>query len=872
MEVKELSMLDAFRALDDIKDDELLTNEQISNLKKLRESKAFDVFSAIDIDAAEEELNKPVVQKDELEVIDANADTVEHLKDNKDYVGQFLLRCNSCRNVRFIDGDKLIEGHDPDDPNILIYNVEEECPYCHGLGKGYSLAGQVAKVKIEEPEAVVSNDNVSAEGEMKFNNDLENEKPQEEKPAEEEEVKEEEPVAEEEVEMDYNETNATDDVEEDEVKLGDVFDEDDVKYDDTEEEPEKKDFADILPELETEDEEEDKKKEKKESLSEEVEEREPMGFEKLNNFTDYIVSPLNIEEVVVYDENDNEIYNGSFDEVPNGMFDSEFVSFNVGDGRLIVNIDLLADKTDEDYTLKDVLNLFDDEFNDKIDIWDIETGDNIFSGTKKSCIETYGYAPFYSIEHPDRLVVKLRNIQTNESFKPVIKENLNLTSPEDRLLFNICLEKKLSTYRLNREGTLENAIADTVKTREPQDLKAVYENYIKGSSNELIREFKEVTGYKDALDLLEEKEFVNEAKLTQKEAFDLAKKTLKEQNAYSVIYGYQSSGKFVPIEPQLVSETEREHKLNAEIARRKYHFNGSLYTLYRDSSLEEMEFKTEEELMKKIKECKEANLFYKVKKAVTEGFKYKLVCEKLLKEGEASFFGDEEEPEEQDEAVMHERDVRFVDELLRITHETAEAIREIYHLETIEKELLIDLINDLDLTKPEGLENIEMENARDFLLNAFAGLNRSSEDDEELKEVLELVLDSNTFSSRNIKKRIASDYVFNGLKNGDAPGVVYPDDPSTIVRSYTEEIDDVEEGLHVDMFENFVNKWLDENLEETKVFEALSIKEDEGNYIVSGLMLSEDKDEEVSFKVLKEENDYKVSSDYLKEELIYNGR
>ena len=85
----------------------------------------------------------------QIEVIDPDADIVEHIKNKEDYVGQAILRCNKCKSYRFIDLDSL--EADDDDPDN--YNLEDECPHCHSQGEGYELIGQVGKVEPEEEEA-----------------------------------------------------------------------------------------------------------------------------------------------------------------------------------------------------------------------------------------------------------------------------------------------------------------------------------------------------------------------------------------------------------------------------------------------------------------------------------------------------------------------------------------------------------------------------------------------------------------------------------------------------------------------------------------------------------------------------------------------
>ena len=131
------SLLDAFLSLKDIDDD--------AALGMLKESKSFSI-NASNNDLAEA---KEMLEDDdtEIEVIDPDADTIEHIKNKSDYVGQYILRCNKCKSNRFLDADKLVVDEDDD----TQYNTEDECPNCHATGSGFELIGQVGKVAKDEP-------------------------------------------------------------------------------------------------------------------------------------------------------------------------------------------------------------------------------------------------------------------------------------------------------------------------------------------------------------------------------------------------------------------------------------------------------------------------------------------------------------------------------------------------------------------------------------------------------------------------------------------------------------------------------------------------------------------------------------------------
>lgn len=145
----EFDMIDAFMALKDLDDDSvtsMVKNKSSNKGRKLHEGKGYPLHSSAEaLSAAREFLN----ENDELalEVIDPDADTIEHIKDRIDYVGQMILRCNRCQANKFIDMEKLVEN--PEEEGV--YNIDDECPNCKTSGVGYEIIGQVGK--YEEPKA-----------------------------------------------------------------------------------------------------------------------------------------------------------------------------------------------------------------------------------------------------------------------------------------------------------------------------------------------------------------------------------------------------------------------------------------------------------------------------------------------------------------------------------------------------------------------------------------------------------------------------------------------------------------------------------------------------------------------------------------------
>lgn len=141
------TIADAFLALNEIDDEEVADMIKPRRSEGLNEGRTFNLNGAADeLKEAEKFLHDKGKTETEIEVIDPDADTIEHIKSKEQYVGQAILQCVKCGAKRFIDLDKL--QVDPQDPDI--YNLEDECPNCKTSGDGYELIGQVGKVRKEE--------------------------------------------------------------------------------------------------------------------------------------------------------------------------------------------------------------------------------------------------------------------------------------------------------------------------------------------------------------------------------------------------------------------------------------------------------------------------------------------------------------------------------------------------------------------------------------------------------------------------------------------------------------------------------------------------------------------------------------------------
>lgn len=378
------SLLDAFRELSSVTDEEVLT-PQIKQMVKEGKEFSLRASGAAELEAAKQELEKSE-EEDEIEVIDVNADTLEHVKDRKEYVGQVILQCNKCHANHFIDMSKLIV----DDIDPEKYNVEDECPNCHVEGEGFELVGQVGKIAKEEPEtpveqptieepaseegqpeeATIENDE-KADDEATIENDQEEPEPEAEAEVETPEEPEQEDADEfKDEEKDGMITTASEDEDEFELPaLGDEFDDEDVRKDDTTDEDDDED-------------EKDEEDEVKEELEQPVQEEAKPVRRKLRlptrealmrarsariTLTEELIQKVSLPESinkVIVTRDSRKIYEGLMEELPAEIAAASIDGFDVANGYLMVNVDPVT--ADVDMPVAKVLNPFIDDATTKI--------------------------------------------------------------------------------------------------------------------------------------------------------------------------------------------------------------------------------------------------------------------------------------------------------------------------------------------------------------------------------------------------------------------------------------------------------------------------------------------------------------------------
>ena len=577
----EMNSLDAFVALRDIDDDEvegMLRAEKRARDAFIHEGKSFSIHAGSrDLEEAKKFLDEDATAEDEIEVIDVDADTVEHIKKKEEYVGQAILCCNRCKTNRFIDMD-LLEASELDEE---VYNIEDECPHCHDAGSGYTLLGQVGKVQKEQPEeeteaeteeAEVEND--EATDDVAFDNDFETDETEPEEEVEEEPEVE---TVEDEEEKDGMETDTSEE-ELDDLELpelGDEIDSDDVEEDEEDkvkeslnediqlnkyaeeawmmnrvisamnnEEAYYSSWLYIWPDGETREDcaydfgdadslsdlEQTFNRIYKHYHADGLYAAEPdvlayahqtdskLGLAKIENIEavkphvteafdcqvagdifNAITTPEKIDKVIILDVADEKeaprtIFQGIRDDVPMNVMGSPCKSFDVADGYLTCNVDTSCRNTNR--PLNKALECFSDEETDKVLVWDQATSEEVFSGTKSDACKQFGDCEFISFETPAVIRVNIIN--------PAILSDEEINGEEaetdlDKLVKKIIDANNMSQYKADKPNTNEYWIKQSIIDGDDVDL--IYEMFVRPTEHKsLIREFKQLTGYTNALE------------------------------------------------------------------------------------------------------------------------------------------------------------------------------------------------------------------------------------------------------------------------------------------------------------------------------------------------------------------------------------
>ncbi len=244
---------------------------------------------------------------------------------------------------------------------------------------------------------------------------------------------------------------------------------------------------------------------------------------------------------------------------------------------LVINADSDADSYEPPYnTVADVLEDF-DSMEDNITIFDQSEEGDIFTGNKEEAIQMYGDLIFLSIEAP-----KVISIVTDNNIEPYSIEDSKL-SPLEEDIYRL---HKLSARKITNPKCDEYWIHESLENGE--DLDVLYEHFIKGTI--LEQQFKNITGYRDAVDEAYDLTETAAKNDDESEAIENAKHVGKVAGCYSVVYGYKRNGKFYAIDP-ITCRDQKENLLASDYVNAKYHA-GNVRVLYSGKFGEELDIHT----------------------------------------------------------------------------------------------------------------------------------------------------------------------------------------------------------------------------------------------------------------------------------------
>lgn len=824
--MEQFSMLEAFMALDDLKDERTESRRS----RKLKEGNTYSLHDSKQMGDAHdfrEADNKNVT----LEVIDTDADTLEHLKDPSDYIGEVILQCAVCKATKFVKLDSLIKNDTNAEDQVDIYNVEEECPHCHSKGRGYILIGQVGKATEETTQEAEEN--------------------KEEQDASEKEAETQEPETEEEASFSNDESS-------DEAKLDNT--------ESKEEEPEEFDW-----DTENTEEEEPEEESKNESLEEEEEETpwdetDSHEDEDLGKKTIKASSLLDDKEELkaalrahmknknkdkVHESLFNKIYRQSLNEARVGKISLDRIrrretpieedlsasTVTIGDflntlvaGAAKVNIcsdnskrvikslseeEVLESfelsntpfyhwSTEDDYIdvsvsrngsfyIDQVFEKFVD--NDNTFIVDDIVDDYLFTddAETKEC-DFQGLLDTYSNSRLDGgLYLRSINFYVNQEAEA---EEDTFISFDEQLIREIVRKNNLRESRLHTPNSVENFILESICERE--DLDKVYEQYVKPLNNRTLeRVFKENLGYKDDVDLFLESKGISPDKFNE----FLENKNKKTEDECETCPDCKK--------PIKECTCGKEEELNEE-----------LWKSARDRK----------QLGTLVSILQESNMKYVVKRSTNENYRYDIYLKKNLNESveddyqtrkadadktienkgtvklteEPNELAPIEQPEHVDVEVVDGRrhrmstavttegttdfDREVIHKIERIAGDIHDSIKNNYDVDVPENILVADVVRDLKLVggaiSPEELENtpedqveaelyrqfVETFDGIDIILSILSGQEVHTDRAERLMASVH-ALDSENFSTDYIEQGISSPQFLGMAANGMVPYV-----------------------------------------------------------------------------------------------------
>ena len=188
----------------------------------------------------------------------------------------------------------------------------------------------------------------------------------------------------------------------------------------------------------------------------------------LNDFFYDCVEPENIEKVTLWGE-DDVVYEGDYDDAIDEFGDNEFIEFDCGMDKVVVNVD-----TSEEYQVTDYyvdVEEFIEFFNgDEIEVYDLNSGETLFSGYKEDCPDDVLEKIFISFDAPNYISINIEENDSDDDFDE------NLTEKTHKQLSNKQIDslvrrnqRYLDWQRQYKEPKEDNNVNPKVKGADTKD-------------------------------------------------------------------------------------------------------------------------------------------------------------------------------------------------------------------------------------------------------------------------------------------------------------------------------------------------------------------------------------------------------------------
>ena len=219
----------------------------------------------------------------------------------------------------------------------------------------------------------------------------------------------------------------------------------------------------------------------------------------LEDFFEDCIDPDTIGQVNLWGDGDEPIYDGDYDGAINEFGDNEFIEFDCGMDKVVINVDTSLDTQVTTYfvDVQDFIEFFN---GDEIEVYDVETGETLFSGDKYDLPDDVAEKIFVSFDAPKFISINIEEDGSSDDYDDFddeedsdnFDENLNeaLGKIQEVTKAIDCDGNEFSVkpiWKTDRLATLVDKDGNQTKV-EIADLRQYYDLY--DQDNEVISKFE----------------------------------------------------------------------------------------------------------------------------------------------------------------------------------------------------------------------------------------------------------------------------------------------------------------------------------------------------------------------------------------------